>query len=60
MANDPAPTKVVVDTNDDPGVAGDGQISFQEYFVRHRHSIPVRNFALVRLPPSQRMRRLKH
>ena len=46
MANDPAPTKVVVDANDDPGVAGDGQISFQEYFVRHRHSIPVRELRL--------------
>ncbi|MBF29383.1 MAG: 2-phospho-L-lactate transferase [Acidimicrobiaceae bacterium] len=46
MTNDPAPTKVVVDTNDDPGAAGDGQISFQEYFVRHRHSIPVRELRL--------------
>ena len=36
----------MVDANDDPGVAGDGQISFQEYFVRHRHSIPVRELRL--------------
>jgi len=46
MTDDPAPTEVVVDPDDDPGVAGDGRISFQEYFVRHRHGIPVRELHL--------------
>jgi LPPG:FO 2-phospho-L-lactate transferase len=46
MTDDPAPTEVVVDPSDDPGMAGDGRISFQEYFVRHRHGIPVRELDL--------------
>ena len=46
MSDDPAPTMVGVDPKDDPGRDGSGQISFQEYFVRHRHGIPVRELQL--------------
>jgi len=46
MSDDPAPTMVSVDPKDDPGADGTGQISFQEYFVRHRHGIPVRELQL--------------
>ena len=46
MSDDPAPTMVSVDPKDDPGLDGSGRISFQEYFVRHRHAIPVRELHL--------------
>ncbi len=46
MSDDPAATVVSVDPKDDPGADGSGQISFQEYFVRHRHGIPVRELHL--------------
>jgi LPPG:FO 2-phospho-L-lactate transferase len=46
MADECAPTMVLVNPNDDPGIDGSGLISFQEYFVRHRHSIPVRELRI--------------
>ena len=46
MSDDPAPTLVSVDPEDDPGADGTGWISFQEYFVRHRHGIAVRELHL--------------
>ena len=46
MSDDPAPTMITVDPEDDPGSDGTGRISFQEYFVRHRHGIPVRELHL--------------
>lgn len=46
MSDDPAPTTVSVDPEDDPGADGTGWISFQEYFVRHRHGIAVRELHL--------------
>ncbi|MGA0218918.1 MAG: 2-phospho-L-lactate transferase CofD family protein [Ilumatobacteraceae bacterium] len=46
MADELAPTMVSVNPDDDPGIDGNGLISFQEYFVRHHHSIPVRKLRL--------------
>jgi len=46
MTDELAPTMVSVNPDDDPGIDGSGLISFQEYFVRHRHSIPVRELRL--------------
>lgn len=46
MADECAPTMVLVNPDDDPGIDGSGLISFQEYFVRHRHSIPVRELRI--------------
>ena len=54
MADELAPTMVSVNPDDDPGTDGNGLISFQEYFVRHRHSIPVRKLHLgsISTPPT--------
>jgi LPPG:FO 2-phospho-L-lactate transferase len=46
MSDEPAPTRVGVDPDVDPGPDGDGLISFQDYFVRHRHAIDTRSIDL--------------
>jgi LPPG:FO 2-phospho-L-lactate transferase len=46
MSDDPAPTRVGVNPEIDPGPDGDGMISFQDYFVRHRHAIDTRSLDL--------------
>lgn len=46
MTDEPAPTRVGVDPTVDPGPDGDGLIPFQDYFVRHRHSVPTTHLDL--------------
>lgn len=55
MSDDPAPTRVGVDPEIDPGPDGDGMIAFQDYFVRHRHAVPTRSLDLgaSRVRPTQ-------
>ena len=59
MTESPAPTTVLVDPAIDAGPAGDGRIAFQDYFVRHHHSIPVRSVDLAarHATPTQEVQR---